>query len=107
MRLLSVESDQAKIAWSIPRSDGGAPIRAYAIELREQGAYTSKLVSGFARASKLPVVKSDDPCEYTLTKLRAGGSFNVRVIAINEIGESEPADLDETVTIAPPLGIFT
>lgn len=107
LHVIQVGSDRATLEWEPPRETGGAPVLSYAVETREltTGSVTRSAL-GFTRAGKVQP-RAGEPLRFTLQRLRAGASFAARVLAANECGEGEPAELSEPILVLPALGTCT
>ena len=80
-----------ELTWDKPLSDGGSEISSYAVELSENDLPQYHKV-GSTMATK-----------FTITSLVEGKMYNIRIKAVNTIGESEPVFLSEPVV---PKDIF-
>ena len=90
LHVSSVDSDSATIEWSPPKSDGGAPIHLYIVEIKRPG---EKKYSFLDRVKPRLL-------EYTAFGLEEGEEYSFRVRAKNPAGVSEmAAELDEPVKI--------
>ncbi|XP_033640975.1 twitchin-like isoform X1 [Asterias rubens] len=77
----SVTPNSADLTWSAPSSDGGSRISGYTVEKREIGAPT------WQKANRYPLKEP----KFTLDGLEDGKEYEVRVIAENAAGPSEPS----------------
>lgn len=85
--------DSAVLTWKPPKDDGGCDITAYIVERRDaKRAIWTKLTT-------LDGVTLD----YQATSLVEGNAYHFRVIAENEVGQSEPL---ETSTPVVPKSQF-
>lgn len=82
-----------------------APVLSYVVETREMLASGggTRPALGFIRAGKV-LPREGEPLRLTLQRLRAGASYAVRVLAVNECGEGEPTELAEPLVLLPPMG---
>ena len=94
MRLTEVNKTAVTLTWNPPTSDNGSPITKYLIEKADAGRRHFASV-GESEATTLT---------YKVTGLFEGSEYMFRVIAVNAIGESEPAALPESVTAKLPFG---
>lgn len=71
------------LSWKPPERDGGSPIKGYIIQIQDEG--------------KSDWVQVNDPetlhptTEFTVPSLRALKRHHFRIIAVNDIGESDPS----------------
>lgn len=96
-RSLSVEEVQKEsisISWQAPEDDGGAPITDYIIE-KKDSKKTSWSSAGKVKANQL---------DFTVPKLVEGNEYYLRVTAVNEIGEGEPAQTKDPVKAKSKFG---
>ena len=94
LKVTDIQKESIAITWQVPEDDGGSPITGYVIEKRDAKKNT------WASAGKVK------PAElaFTLMKLIEGNEYYIRVIAENEIGQSQPAELPEPVKAKSPFG---
>lgn len=81
--------DSALLTWKPPKDDGGCDVAAYIIERRDAKRTT------WTKLATLDGVTLD----YRATNLVEGNSYHFRVIAENEVGQSEP--LETTTAVVP------
>lgn len=81
------DRSSAKLHWTAPKSDGGAPITGYIIEKRDQT--TSK----WTKAVEL----SGPKCEGTVPDLIEGQKYQFRIRAVNKSGQSKPSQPSDTL----------
>lgn len=74
------------LTWNASESDGGDPIIGYVVERREVGKKTWKQVATANNTS------------LEIKGLKKNSSFNFRISAKNNVGNSQPLILEETVT---------
>lgn len=91
-----VGSSFVNLTWSRPASDGGGRIIGYFIEKREVGA------PNWARVNSNPV----QTLSYNLPNLIEDNSYEFRVFAVNDAGESQPSVIDGPVKVRDPLSEF-
>ena len=84
--------ETCRIDWTPPQSNGGSPVTGYAIERKRAGAGTN-----WCRVASNVAVHN---C--TLRRLVDGASYNVRVIAVSAVGESECSQFSESFTPLAP-----
>lgn len=79
------------LSWKPPESDGGSPIKGYIIQIQDEG--------------KSEWVRVNDPdtlhptTEFTVPSLRELKRYRFRIIAVNDIGESDPSPRTSEVLI--------
>ena len=94
-------SNQIKLSWNIPSSDGNSPITGYKIETKKDGSSFSVLIED---------TKSTQT-SYTHTSVLPDTTYTYRVSAINSVGTSTPST-ETSATLADisleikPLGTF-
>ena len=71
------------LSWNPPEKDGGRPIKGYIIEKQDEGT------SEWSRVNDPDQLHPTT--EFTVPNLRELKKYRFRVIAVNEIGESEPS----------------
>lgn len=71
------------LSWKPPDSDGGSPIKGYIIQIQDEGK------SEWARVNDPDTLHPNT--EYTVPTLRELKRYRFRVIAVNDIGESDPS----------------
>ena len=89
-----VDQSHIDVKWKAPESDGGAPITHYVIEKKD----VSK--KNWMAGERVPA--SELKCR--LGKLIEGNDYLIRVSAENEIGVSEPMQIEKPVTAKLPFG---
>lgn len=82
------------MSWSRPKDDGGSRVTGYYIERKETS--TEKWV----RHNKTQITTT----MYTVTGLVPDAEYQFRVIAQNDIGESEASPASEPVICKDPFG---
>jgi titin len=94
-----VAATSAKVKWNIPLEDHGAPVKAYAVQLRHakagstaaaaagDGSSSETESEGSAGDVEWQEVYSGPLLEHTVTKLQPGSSYEVRVAAANSVGQ--------------------
>ena len=68
------------MSWQPPKSDGGSPLTAYQIEMKEDKART------WTKVDKV----TPDITSYCAQKLKTKAEYVFRVTAINDVGASKP-----------------
>ena len=92
--MLDVTKSSVNLSWSRPRDDGGSRVTGYYIERRETS--TEKWV----RHNKTQITTT----MYTVTGLVPDAEYQFRIIAQNDIGESEASPASEPVVCKDPFG---
>jgi titin len=82
------------LAWDVPESDGGSPIKRYVIEKAD----TKK--GNFIEAGET----ESGTLQFKVTKLFEGTEYQFQVSAENSVGRGKPAVLSEPVTAKLPFG---
>lgn len=79
------------LSWKPPERDGGSPIKGYIIQIQDEG--------------KSDWVRVNDPdtlhptTEFTVPSLRELKRYRFRIIAVNDIGESDPSPRTSEVLV--------
>ena len=84
----NVTESSATLRWNRPESDGGSPITGYIIERKEANKKAWQKIA--------QTEASVYECE--VTGMKKGVSYYFRVMAINEVGQGPPLQLDEPLT---------
>lgn len=92
--MLDVTKSSVNLSWSRPKDDGGSRVTGYYIERKETS--TEKWV----RHNKTQITTT----MYTVTGLVPDAEYQFRVIAQNDIGESEASPASEPVVCKDPFG---
>lgn len=71
------------LSWKPPAKDGGRPIKGYIIEIQGEGT------SDWARVNDADSLHPTT--EFTVPNLQELKRYRFRIIAVNDIGESEPS----------------
>ncbi|KAF3843790.1 hypothetical protein F7725_002639 [Dissostichus mawsoni] len=90
------------LAWTPPEKDGGSPVKGYIIEIQDEGS------SGWQRVNDVDSLIPTT--EFTMPSLRELKRYYFRVIAVNDIGESDPSPrttevLVQDVQLIPAINI--
>lgn len=91
--IMDVTKDSASLAWTKPKDDGGSKITGYFLEYKE--------VSSDKWVRHETLVTS---IMYTITGLITDAEYQFRVIAVNDIGESQPGTASDPVVCKDPFG---
>ena len=94
--MTDVHKEGCKLSWSKPEDDGGLPIKEYEIEKLD--TQTGKWV----RVGK--VNGERQPPTYNVTGLEPGKTYQFRVTAINDEGDSEPLTTAHSIVAKDPYG---
>lgn len=84
------------LSWQPPKDDGGTDILSYILEKRDQGR------SSWTKVATLGA----DEMEYCVKDLTEGKEYFFRVSAKNEVGTSEPIEMDKALSPKSPFGRF-
>lgn len=95
--MTDVHKEGCKLSWTKPDDDGGLPIKEYEIEKMDTA--TGKWV----RVGK--VNGERQPPTYNVTGLEPGKTYQFRVTAINDEGDSEPLATEAAILAKDPFGI--
>lgn len=87
------------LGWTKPTYDGGAPLIGYVVELRVRGT-GKKGDEGWKRCN---IAAQLIGTEFTVTSLDENSEYEFRVSAQNQIGLSQPTNLEGAVS---PRDIF-
>lgn len=79
------------LSWKPPEKDGGSPIKGYIIQIQDEGS--SEWVRVNDPDSLHPTT------EFTVPSLRELKRYRFRIIAVNDIGESDPSPRTSEVLI--------
>jgi len=77
-------AESCRLTWSAPDSDGGSHITNYIVEMREVGDSKFRVLDSTCKV-----------CEYQVTRLREGVSYEFRVTAENKAGQGPPSNPSE------------
>lgn len=89
-----VTKTSISLSWQPPKDDGGTDILSYLLEKRDQG-----------RSSWTKVATLDaEETSYCVKDLTEGKEYFFRVSAKNEVGMSEPIEMDKAVAPKSPFG---
>lgn len=89
-----ITDDSVTLSWMTPRSDGGSPITGYVVEMKEA------LGTRWIRATRRPIHDTN----VNIPNLARGREYKFRVIAENDIGQSEAGPVSQTILIKAPEG---
>lgn len=79
------------LTWKPPESDGGNPIKGYIVQIQDEGS---------SEWHRLNDVDSLIPTtEFTVPSLRELKRYRFRIIAVNDIGESDPSPRTSEVLV--------
>lgn len=83
------------IEWGIPENDGGSPLTGYVIAAREARR------TMWIQVGKVPA----NVHRLQIKDLQEGRSYQIRVLAQNEIGSSDPLESEEAIQVVRPPGM--
>lgn len=89
--LVDWDKDFVDLEWAPPKSDGGAPIEKYIVQMRD------KAQRGWVDACTVP----GDKCKAKVTNVDEGHEYEFRIVAKNKAGPSEPSDVSKSVIAKP------
>uniref|UniRef100_A0A3Q0KKY1 non-specific serine/threonine protein kinase n=1 Tax=Schistosoma mansoni TaxID=6183 RepID=A0A3Q0KKY1_SCHMA len=90
-----VGGDFVNLTWTRPSTDGGGRIRGYIVEKREVGA------QNWSRVTPNPILT----LSYNVPNLIEDKTYEFRVMAVNDAGESEPTMIDRPVCVKDPKAV--
>ncbi|VVC89475.1 unnamed protein product [Leptidea sinapis] len=85
-----VTKDSVTLSWRPPKNDGGSKIKGYIVQQKAKGDKDWKDVNDTPIPSLV----------HTVPNLKEGGEYQFRVIAVNDVGKSEPSKPTSDITIA-------
>lgn len=85
------DKDFVDLTWTAPKSDGGAPIEKYVVQMRD------KAQRGWVDACTVPGDKTAAKVE----NVEEGHEYEFRIVAKNKAGPSEPSDISKSVVAKP------
>ncbi|KER21602.1 hypothetical protein T265_15051, partial [Opisthorchis viverrini] len=91
----SVGADFVNLTWGRPASDGGGRLRGYIVEKRDIGS------QNWSRVTPHPVLTTS----YNVPNLIEDITYEFRVIAVNDAGESEPSVVNQPVLVKDPKAV--
>lgn len=91
--IMDVTKSSVALAWLRPKDDGGSAITGYFVEY--------KLVSSETWSRYETKVSST---MFTLPGLTPDADYQFRIVAVNDIGESEAGPVSDPVTCKDPFG---
>lgn len=77
--------------WTAPERDGGSPIKGYIVQIQDEGS------SEWIRVNDLESLVPGT--EFIMPSLRELKRYRFRIIAVNDIGESDPSPRTSEVVI--------
>ena len=98
LKATETQRDSATLSWQPPQDDGGTDILSYILERREQGR------SMWIKVGKMDAVEGT--LQYCVKDLQEGKEYYFRVSAENEVGISEPLEMDSAVIPKSGFGRF-
>ena len=84
-----ITKDSVTLSWRPPRSDGGAKIRGYFVQIKQRGQDEWDDVNGAPIPTNV----------YTVPKLNEGEEYLFRVVAVNDVGRSDPSKPSNPIVI--------
>lgn len=92
--MTAVARDHISVTWKPPKFDGGSEVISYILETRTIGK------DKYVRLTKDTLMDR----RYTYDGLREGDSYEFRVSAVNEVGQSKPSFCTKAITCRDELG---
>ena len=92
--ILEVQKNSVKFSWKPSKHDGGSPITAYVVEMRE--SWKSKW-SKYGETAP-------DSTTISVSKLKEGEEYLFRVCAVNSVGQSEFLEMSKPLKPQTPKG---
>lgn len=89
-----VTRESVVLSWKPPKDDGGCPIKHYLVEKMDA-----------SRATWMEAGEATG-LSFKVTRLIHHKKYQFRVIAVNEIGDSDPLETTDGVTAKDPFGKF-
>lgn len=86
------------LTWTPPERDGGSPIKGYIIQIQDEGS------SDWVRVNDLDALHPTT--EFTVPSLRELKLYRFRIIAVNDIGESDPSPRTTEVLVEEVHGML-
>lgn len=93
----NISKDRATLSWKPPKDDGGHRITGYIVERRD----TSKGPDAW-----IPVVQGLRETNFTVPSLLDGHEYEFRVMAVNELGVSDPLRSSGPIVAKLPFSKF-
>ena len=90
------ESGSITLAWLPPEFDGGAMVTGYFIYYK---------IAGTVNWSKTSLISADN-FQHTVDSLSADTRYSLKIVAVNEKGESEQSNIHYQYASAVPTGLF-
>lgn len=94
LEVTKVTRDMICLTWKPPKYDGGSEITMYILEARKIGR------DKFTRLTKEKLMER----KYTYDGLREGDTYELRVLAVNEVGPGKPSFCTKPITCKDELG---
>ncbi|KAK3083483.1 hypothetical protein FSP39_023775 [Pinctada imbricata] len=91
IKFTNIQKSSLELSWQPPESDGGSPLTAYYLEMRDSRIFTWSLVTKLE-----PGITS-----FTVQDLKEKREYIFRVIAENAVGKSEPLQSDGVTPHSP------
>ena len=93
--IVKVTEDSEKFSWKPSKTDGGSPITAYIVEMRE--SWKSKW--------RDCGTTEPDTCDFTAKKLKEGEEYFFRVCAENAVGQSDFLEMPKAIKAEKPKSV--
>lgn len=89
--LTNWDKDFVDLEWTAPKSDGGAPIEKYIVQMRDKEGRTWENV----------MTVPGDRTYGKVTAVEEGHEYDFRVVPVNKAGNGEPSDPSKSVVAKP------
>ena len=96
LRVSPGESGELVVSWEAPAGDGGSAISGYKVQWKSG----SQDYDGAPESTRQAAVTGPNSLTYTISDLKDGMEYTVRVIAANGVGASAPS-AEATATPRP------
>ncbi|CAG2161698.1 unnamed protein product [Oppiella nova] len=93
INIKDITKESCHLSWKEPKDDGGAPIKHYLIEKMDT-----------ARGSWVECGTTPNT-NFKVTKLQHKKSYNFRIIAVNEMGDSDALESDHPIVAKNPYDV--
>ncbi|TNN69535.1 Titin [Liparis tanakae] len=93
LEVTKITKDTISVTWKAPKFDGGSEVTMYILESRMIGK------DKFTRVTKEKLMER----KYNYDGLREGDTYELRVIAVNEVGPSKPSFSTKPITCKDEL----
>ena len=88
LRVSPGESGELVVSWEAPAGDGGSEVTGYRVQWKSG----SQDYDGAPESTRQAAVTGPDSLTYTISDLKDGTEYTVRVIAANDDGDGAPSE---------------